>query len=177
MGIEALRRAQAELDEEFRSEIVQGKLIVSPSGTGMHNLIGRRLGSALAVHGLVPLLDTSMAFPNLDSEPRPDVTLVPAGADLDVVPVPGDLAELMAEITSPSTRKQDLATGDKYEIYAKGRVPLYLLVDRTQRHAVLYLDPDPAAGMYRSVVGPVPFGHPLRIPAPFDLTLDTGILG
>ncbi|MFJ7127842.1 Uma2 family endonuclease [Streptomyces sp. NPDC098101] len=85
---------------------------------------------------------------------------------------PASEAELVVEITSQSNANHDRVA--KLHGYATAAVPLYLLIDR--RHsdrptATLYGEPE--NGLYR-VLDAVEFGRELHLPAPFDLTLDTG---
>jgi Uma2 family endonuclease len=80
----------------------------------------------------------------------------------------GEALSFVAELTSPSTRKDDL-TG-KVEVYGRAGVPVYLLLDMQEQEATVY--GSPSARGYRVRISK-PFGEKLPIPEPFDFTLDT----
>lgn len=85
--------------------------------------------------------------------------------------IPATAAELVVEITAKSNANHDRV--EKLHGYATAGVPLYLLLDswHTGRPtATLY--GEPKNGMYR-VLDTVKYGEELRLPAPFDLTIDT----
>ena len=75
---------------------------------------------------------------------------------------------LVAELTSPSTRIDDLT--DKVRVYAKAGVPVYLVLDMQQEEASLFLEPYEHG--YKSRLTK-PFGEKLYIPDPFGCELDT----
>lgn len=86
--------------------------------------------------------------------------------------IPAAVAELVVEVTSRSNARHDRIT--KPAAYATAGIPLHLLVDRWAPGgptATLY--GEPKADVYR-VLSTAKFGEPLKLPAPFDLTLDTG---
>jgi hypothetical protein len=55
---------------------------------------------------------------------------------------------------------------------ARGRVPLYLLVDQMADPAVVTAFSDPAETSYRTC-DPATAGQALRLPEPFGISLDT----
>lgn len=66
------------------------------------------------------------------------------------------------------------SAGKKYRAYARAGVPMYLLLDRFDIRgamATLFTEPNEDGTYKRS--DPVPFGKPLLLPAPFDVTLPT----
>ncbi len=79
---------------------------------------------------------------------------------------------LIVEITSESNG--DTARIVKRRRYAEYRAPLYLLADRQEKCCTLFGEPGEIG--YTRIEGPHPFGTPVRLPAPFDLSLDTGRL-
>jgi hypothetical protein len=96
---------------------------------------------------------------------RPDLAVVPHGLrELDA----SDL-HLVAEVVAASTAGQDRHV--KPPIYARGGVPLYLLVD----FETVTLFSDPRDGSYRSQATAT-IGEKLTLPEPFGIGLDTGIL-
>lgn len=61
---------------------------------------------------------------------------------------------------------------EKKSDYAKGGIPLYLLVDAFDDGGVATLFSQPEDGVYL-MSSPVPFGGPIDLPKPFDTTIDT----
>ena len=76
-----------------------------------------------------------------------------------------DGVELVVEITSskPSNDRESKRRG-----YAAAGIPLYLLVERSDKQTVLFSRPQ--RGDYR-VREPRPISEPIPLPAPFDFTL------
>ncbi|MBO1334789.1 Uma2 family endonuclease [Streptomyces sp. VRA16 Mangrove soil] len=104
----------------------------------------------------------------------PDLCVVPRAALRERRRVQAAEAELVVEITSQSNANHDRVK--KAHGYAKAGVPLYLLLDpwhSGRPTATLY--GEPANGTYR-VLDSVEYGEELRLPAPFDVTLDTNVL-
>lgn len=87
--------------------------------------------------------------------------------------VPAATAKLIVEVTSKSNATNDRIA--KAAGYARAGVPLYLLVDRwAPAGPAVTLYGEPTGDVYR-VLHTVKFGDELELPAPFGLTLDTGI--
>lgn len=102
------------------------------------------------------------------------VTPVDEERDEEASHVSAALAELVVEITSRSNARHDRIT--RPAACATAGIPLYLLVDRWAPGgptATLY--GEPKGDVYR-VLSTAKFGDPLKLPAPFDLVLDTGEL-
>ncbi|MDT0322521.1 Uma2 family endonuclease [Streptomyces millisiae] len=102
----------------------------------------------------------------------------------DLAVVPRDLAKgagallpsqtlLIIEVTSDSNAETDRVV--KRRRYAEYGAPLYLLVDRQERACTLFSQPGELG--YTHAHGPLPFGVPMPLPAPFDLELDTTQMG
>ncbi|MEV7616722.1 Uma2 family endonuclease [Streptomyces sp. NPDC089799] len=101
----------------------------------------------------------------------------------DIAVVPEELARgggallpaqtlLVVEVTSESDADTDRIV--KRKRYAEYGAPLYLLVDRIAGEVTLFSEPGQLG--YEAKDGPHPFGTPVRLPAPFDLVLDTSEL-
>ncbi|MDX3387286.1 Uma2 family endonuclease [Streptomyces niveiscabiei] len=106
----------------------------------------------------------------------PDIAVVPRGAvpEGDVPFVPAAAALLVGEVTSTVTGEND--RGRKAAGYAEAGVPLYLLVDGVAPGGpTVTLYGEPRDGVYR-MLGARPFGEPVDLPAPFNLTLGTSNL-
>jgi Uma2 family endonuclease len=160
-----------------RVELVDGQIVVSPSPSRRH---------AHAVTELIDQLieakrrgwqrDTNLTVHMSGTRERlvPDLIVAPAdapGFGDDEVLSTGVL--LVAEVVSPSSRRQDRET--KNRAYAQGRIPLYLLIDRFAEPPAVTLFSEPAeAGYRRSQTAAA--GERLRIPEPFGISLDTARL-
>lgn len=86
--------------------------------------------------------------------------------------IPAALAELVVEVTSRSNARHDRIS--KPAAYATAGIPLYLLVDRWAPEgptATLY--GEPKGDVYRPL-STAKFGEAIKLPAPFDLSIDTG---
>jgi Uma2 family endonuclease len=115
----------------------------------------------------------SVKLPATDEAVIPDLIVVPdEELDTDTEWLLGpDSVQLIAEITSASTRDRDLTM--KPSSYASARIPIYLIVDRLDGDGTVavYHQPDDTGRYLQHQT--VPFGEPLRLPKPFDLELDT----
>lgn len=169
-----------DLPEGWQAEITEWGITMTPPLRYAHNcvadLINRALVPVVPEHwGIFQTQGIAVAAP--DRLYIPDILVVSRTdlADLaaaeDALPVPADRALLVVEITSPSNASHDRRS--KLFGYAHGGVPLYLLVDPCHpkgKRCTVYSEPKD--GDYqRSVTSP--FGEPVRLPAPFDLELDT----
>ncbi|QGV80892.1 Uma2 family endonuclease [Streptomyces ficellus] len=166
-----------ETPEGFRAELIEGEIVVTPPPDGDHEDY-----NSLIVEQVFMRSRTRMQFsgnkglklPSGGACPRthviPDATFAPAelrlfrGADSWM---PCDGVALVAEVTS-SRPQRDRET--KRRCYARGGIPLYLLVDREASSVTLFSDPEDAD--YRQVVT-MPFGKPLPLPEPFGFDLET----
>jgi Uma2 family endonuclease len=163
---------------KMRAEIINGRLIVSPVGTPEHQELSFILSMALrepaARRGwkTYPGLDVCMDGSRDPYEP--DCVVAPPGA-----PRWGERELflsgliLVGEVVSPGSAEDDWE--HKLDIYARGGVPLYLIVDPLDRPATVAVFSEPKDGQY-TVSASVPAGHRLHLPEPLDFTFDTSIL-
>jgi Uma2 family endonuclease len=143
---------------EVRSEVEAPALVMSSTERN-----GWEIHTNLSAH--IPLTRERLI---------PDLMVVPAdapGCGDEEVHSPGIL--LVAEVVSPSSRRQDRET--KTRAYARGGVPLYLLVDRFAEPPGVTLFSRPGPDGYQTVQKATA-GQPLRLPAPIDVSLDTAKL-
>lgn len=113
----------------------------------------------------------------LDQLYIPDILVIPRDAPVDAPdeetagPFFAEDARLVVEITSKGNANHDRKR--KLWGYGHGPAPLYLLIDGWHpdgKRCTVYSEP--SNGQYlRSVTSP--FGEPVELPAPFNLTLDT----
>jgi Uma2 family endonuclease len=179
-GFAELERLWNELDvpKGVRAELIDGELVVSPTGSVWHSAAvdelmdqlfelkrrnGWRFHTYLTAH--IPptrerLIPDLMVAPK-DAPPSGECELFSYGA------------LLVAEVVSPWSRRRDREL--KPLAYARGGVPLYVLVDRLDKPPAVTLFSQPGADGYgkRQVAAA---GQPLRLPKPFGIALDTGRL-
>lgn len=157
-------------------EIIEGIVTVSPPPTNSHNSIAWRIQRRLTANlpedwGIYQTL--GVAVPSRSSLFIPDLVVVPeAVLNEPGNYIPAAAAELVVEITSPSNAGHDRL--NKPAAYAQAGVPLYLLVDgHAPGGPTVTLYGEPVGDVYR-VHTAVKTGEDIRLPAPFELTLDTG---
>ncbi|MFF5209473.1 Uma2 family endonuclease [Streptosporangium sp. NPDC000396] len=162
----------------LRTEVIDGRLIVSPVGTPEHGWLAMLL--AYELHELVMKRNWQTYAGNVDvciDGPRdpvePDFVLAPADC-----PRWGDRELLssgllmVAEIVSPGSVVDD--RDRKPDLYAGGLVPVMLLIDPVATPAIVTVFSDPKGGEYQTV-SRVAMGSPLHLPDPVDFTLDTSV--
>jgi Uma2 family endonuclease len=178
--LDELERVWQELQppEGSRAELIDGEIIVSPSGSVRHST---------AIDELMDQLFELKRSRNwrfhtyLTAHIRPTrERLIP---DLIVAPKTaaqfGDnelLASgvlLVAEVVSPWSRRRDREV--KARAYAQGGVPLYLLIDALAAPPAVTLHSQPGPDNYARTQRATA-GQPLRLPEPFGVDLDTARL-
>jgi Uma2 family endonuclease len=160
----------------YKAELIRGKIVVSPWSKLRYLRPMRRLREQVEAHapdGYVT--ETSpflFVFPPSERGYGPDLFVADETAfEVDGRHADGAALSLAAELTSDSTKDVDWL--DKMATYGQ-IVPVYLLLDMRVGEINVMWDPSPKG--YRSRTN-VPFGRPVRIPAPFDFELDTSGFG
>ncbi|MFI9543334.1 Uma2 family endonuclease [Streptomyces sp. NPDC052016] len=166
--------------EGFRAELVEGEILVTPPPDGDHEdyinrimkQVIRRSRTDMDFSGNKGLkLRSGGACPK--NHVIPDGTFAPSelrlyrGADSWM---PCDGVEMVLEVTST---KPEADRETKRRCYARGGIPLYLLVDRETAQITVFSDPQ--HDDYREH-RTLPFGKPLALPEPFAFDLETGDL-
>ncbi|MEV6211374.1 Uma2 family endonuclease [Kitasatospora sp. NPDC051914] len=158
-----------------RAEIVEGVITpMSPSWAheSAADVVRRQLTVRLAELDLVSG-SGNLDLPGSENWYIPDLAVVPAELAMKTEgPLVPDQTLLIVEVGSPSNAETDRVT--KRRRYGQYGAPLYLLVDRQNRECTLFSEPTRLG--YATADGPHPFGTSVRLPAPFDLALDTGLL-
>ncbi|MGW7382037.1 Uma2 family endonuclease [Streptomyces sp. NPDC054794] len=161
--------------EGSKVEIIEGIITVSPAPAFRHNVIAariqRRLYSVIPEDGEI-LQTLAIAVPSRLGMLIPDLLVTPVlehpEADSHI---PAALAELVVEVTSRSNARHDRVS--KPAAYAAAGIPLYLLVDRWAPDGpTVTLYGEPKGDVYRPL-STAKFGEAIKIPAPFDLVIDT----
>ncbi len=163
--------------EGFRAELIEGEIVVTPPPDGDHeDYVG------LIVEQVHTRSRTRMQFAGTKGLtlrrggncPKdrviPDGTFAPRelrlyrGADSWM---PCDGVTMVLEVTSTKPKADREA---KRRCYARGGIPLYLLVDREASSITLFSDPE--KDDYREHCTR-PLGKPISLPEPFSFDLDT----
>lgn len=162
--------------EGSKVEIIEGIITVSPVPAPRHNVIGERIQRRL--YSVIPsdweIFQTlAIAVPSRLGMLIPDLLVAPVQECVEAEShIPAALAELVVEVTSKSNAQHDRVS--KPAAYATAGIPLYLLIDRwAPGGPTATLFGEPKGDVYR-VLSAVKFGDPIKLPDPFDLTIDTG---
>ncbi|WP_205323972.1 Uma2 family endonuclease [Glycomyces sp. YM15] len=158
----------------FNAEVFGRNIVVSPWSKGSYRRPMKSLVRQLDQHapegheaGAEPFL---FVFPEHSGALGPDICVADVEmVDIDSNLLPGTALSLVAELTSPATRKNDFTA--KAVIYGRAGVPVYLLFDMKERMLTVFSDPSPRHG-YQSRTS-AEFGKPVHVPEPFDFELDT----
>ncbi|MGW3651026.1 Uma2 family endonuclease [Streptomyces sp. NPDC000878] len=164
---------QLDLPDGYRAEIIKGNIVVSPWSKGYYSrvmkLVRRQLEDFLPEGHLIDSSPLLFVFPGVERAYGPDIYAAHERTlETDSNRLDGEGLSFVAELTSPSTRIDDLT--DKVEVYGKAGVPVYLVLDMQEEEASLHLDPYEHG--YKSRLTK-PFGEKLYIPDPFGCELDT----
>ncbi|MFE7409912.1 Uma2 family endonuclease [Streptomyces laurentii] len=160
--------------EGCKVEIIEGIITVAPSPTIRHNATASKVHRSL--YTVIPdewevLQNQSIAFRSRSSMCIPDVMVVPEEVSGPGTFIPAELALMVCEVTSPSNANHDRIR--KAAVYAQAGIPLYLLIDAfAPGGPTVTLYGEPKGDVYR-VLSAVKFGEDIRLPAPFDLIIDT----
>ena len=162
-----------------RAEIIEGRLVVSPMPVFWHEKVCQWLSlsflEACTAHDWFPDRAGEIQLPATGDLIEPDLMIL---RDASTVPDleslrPFDQVLLAAEVISASSVQTDRKV--KPRACALAGIPFYLLVDRFTKPVTISLHSGPGPNGYAKV-NTVTAGDKLRIPAPFDLTLDTSAL-
>ncbi|CAL9504085.1 hypothetical protein SUDANB145_03482 [Streptomyces sp. enrichment culture] len=162
-----------DVPDGFRAEIIRGNIVVSPWSKAYYldvmELVCEQLRPHLPEAHRISYGPFLFVFPQAERAYGPDIHVTPRRASrtgdnhLD-----GESLSFVAELTSPSTRDDDLV--DKVEVYGRAGVPVYLVLDMQEEQATVLWTPS-AKGYDSRITRP--FGEKLPLPAPFDCLLDT----
>jgi Uma2 family endonuclease len=162
--------------EGYRSQIVEGQIVMSPQrdvhwniidllAEDVKDLVGRRTGRILS--------DVRVDFPGYLNGFAPDLMLLVEGAQ----PLVGGNGEqryqcrdiqLVAEVVSKSSRRTDYEI--KLTTYAEASVPVYVIADPIKAMVTVYSEP--ADGKYQ-IIHTYHFGATFTIPHDKGITVDT----
>ncbi|POX54544.1 Uma2 family endonuclease [Streptomyces sp. Ru72] len=166
---------EMEWPEGSKVEIIEGIITVSPAPASRHNVIAERIQRRL--YSVIPddwgvFQTLAIAVPSRLGMLIPDLVVAPVPQCAETeTHIPAALAELVVEVTSKANARHDRVS--KPAAYATAGIPFYLLVDRWAPDgptATLY--GDPKSDVYRPL-STAKFGEAIKLPAPFDLIIDT----
>ena len=158
-------------------EVVNGHVIRCQSASREHNRIARRLANVIetAFSPACPCLEANTDIdvilwrvPSYTFR-RPDV-IVHDCLEVPGIKPPASLTRLVAEITSPSTKQEDLV--DKMAQYAAAGIPIYLVVMLDSKYKILsireyHLDAGAARyEMHREHVSTLNLENPVKMSVP-----------
>lgn len=157
----------------YKAEIIRGSIVVSPWSKGYYNrvmrLVCNQLEPSLPEGHLIERAPNLFVFPGVERAYGPDIHAAHERTyDADSNRLDGEGLSFVAELTSASTREDDLT--DKVEMYGKSGVPVYLVLDMQEMQAIVF--GSPSSNGYE-VRFSKPFGESLQIPEPFGCKLDT----
>lgn len=165
------------LPEGFTAELVNGRVIVVPTPDGDHD--EDVVFIADQIHAAAPELrlyqERGLAVGAYrDGRMRPDGVVAqrryfrgqPSWADPSGV-------LLVLEVTSGRDADAEVDRTEKRDAYAATDIPVYLLIDRHRRQAIVHWAP--SNGQYTHQAAVI-FGENLPLPDPFAFTLDTSEL-
>jgi Uma2 family endonuclease len=161
----------------FRAELIEGKIVVTPPPGGDHedcigwivHQVARKAATEMLFSG-----NKGLRLPSSDAYPKnhviPDGTWAPLDLQLFQGAEPWMPCEGVAMVTEVTSSEPEQDRHLKRHCYARGGIPLYLLVDRERGSVTLFSDPK--GDDYRDAVTH-PFGKEMPLPAPFSFDLDT----
>lgn len=167
--------------EGFRAELIEGEIVVTPPPDGDHedyiglivDQVARRARTRMQFSGNKGLkLRSGGGCPK--NHAIPDGTFAPLDLGLFRGADPWMPCEGVALVVEVTSIKPQADREAKRRCYARGGIPLHLLVDRDASSVTLFSDPEDAD--YRQHLT-IPYGKPLPLPQPFAFDLETGDFG
>ncbi|MEU1800335.1 Uma2 family endonuclease [Streptomyces sp. NPDC019937] len=166
-----------ETPEGFRAELIDDEIVLTPPPDGDHehhlSCIMKEVITKAAVDMQVSG-NKGLKVPRgglcVRNHVIPDGTFAPRELRLFRGAEPWMPCEGVSMVVEVTSTKPDRDRKAERHCYARGGIPLYLLVDRDNSDVTLFSDPE--NGDYRQHVT-VPFGKQLELPAPFSFSLET----
>ncbi|MBC7267451.1 MAG: Uma2 family endonuclease [Streptomyces sp.] len=157
----------------FKAEINRGSIVVSPWSKGYYldvmELVCEQLRPHLPEGHRISYGPFLYVFPGAGRAFGPDIHAAHRRAQrTNSNHLDGEALSFIAELTSPSTREDDLT--DKAGVYGAAGVPVYLILDMEKEQATVCWSPTEHGYEGRFTK---PFGEKLHLPDPFGCTLDT----
>ncbi|MFM9551685.1 MULTISPECIES: Uma2 family endonuclease [Streptomyces] len=161
----------------FRAELIEGEIVVTALPEGDHeDCVGLILSQVLKRSRTDMQFSGRKGLTLGRADGSPQDHVIPDGAFAAqslrlyrgaVAWMPSQGVSMVLEVTST---RPEVDREVKRRCYARGGVPLYLLIDRDISEATLFSDPRGDDYRERRTV---PFGKPLSLPEPFAFDLET----
>jgi Uma2 family endonuclease len=158
----------ADFPENYRYDLIHGKLIWSELTFPVHNIIASQVATALSVNcpGELAAVPGISILIDYRTETCTDVAVIDMACG-DVSPVPARYVSLVAEVLSDSSRTLDRR--DKMQVYAYAGIPAYWIIDSMADPVTFtqyLLDPD---GVY---VQRLHTDEAVTLDAPWEVAVD-----
>lgn len=174
MSVEDFEELDRGAPETVRLEFINGKVVVKPMPDGNHSEIVAWLQRVCMQHLPDLWLQAGRGLKTENcrrGRARADGALFPRGGLKGHGEWSDTGTALMAvEVTSWDADAAQRDRLDKPDGYAAAGIPVYVLIDRDDRTVTVFTRPED--GRYRRQVN-APFGAPVEIPDPVNITLDT----
>jgi Uma2 family endonuclease len=157
-----------DLPEDLRYELIEGRLVLTPVGLPIHQILEMRVASAIEEHcpdDFVVNIEQAL-LRNRNNELRPDVMIIHEDGARRSPVLPADV-RLVVEVVSQSSRFSDRQ--DKFGWYEALKIPGYWIVDPLGQQVALTvftLGPD---GHYEERVHAAEL---VKLDEPWPITLD-----
>lgn len=155
----------AMLPDDVHAEVIEGEVIVNAATpTGRHAKIVLAVRRAFARHGIDNLFEnTTLLVEHDEAEYVPDLARWPENLiDGDTWEFPAADCSFALEVVSGSRPGRREREYQKASGYARGGVPVFLLIDPVERTCTMFTEPKADGYSVRQIVK---FGEPLSIPA------------
>ncbi|MFI8447942.1 Uma2 family endonuclease [Streptomyces erythrochromogenes] len=159
--------------EGLQLEFIDGQLRSRALRDGSHGLVVQWLTRICMQHhpelwlhpgrGLRVQADRGRAIPHASLAPSDAFAGHGEWSDPDAV-------LMVVEVTSWNSDTDRRHRQEKPRVYGESRIPVYLLIDRTECQVSVHSEPD---GNRYETVRTVPFGKDVRLPDPVGITLPT----
>lgn len=158
----------ADLPEDLRYELIDGRLVLSPHAIPVHQLLTRWTANAVEEESPREYLvnDEQALLISRRNELKPDVMVVHQQAAFLSPVLPAEVP-LVVEVLSKSTKKFDLT--DKFDKYAAVGIPAYWIIDPLAERTTLTRFSLGSDGVYRAVQRTA---ERVTVDDPWKITLD-----
>ncbi|SNY14325.1 Endonuclease, Uma2 family (restriction endonuclease fold) [Paractinoplanes atraurantiacus] len=158
----------ADLPEDLRYELIEGRLVLSPRAKTTHQLLSKKIGDAIEVNCpdefMINIEQAVLIGPG--TELHPDVVLLREESG-DCSPVLPEDVLLAVEVVSASSKSTD--RGFKLKQYAAVEIPSYWIVDPLAERVTFTQFVLSAPGVYDQVVETSAL---VTVHQPWEITLD-----
>lgn len=174
VSVEQFEAVDDALPEDFTAELINGRIFVVPAPDGDHDEQVISIGDQIRDHApdLRLYQERGLAVDRYrGGRARVDGAVAPRGYFRGQKPWADPSGVLLVlEVTSGREADAEVDRAEKRDAYAATDIPIYLLIDRHRRRAVVHWRP--SGGRYTHESSAV-LGEKLPLPEPFGFELDT----